>query len=103
MNIQKLLQDVFLQIVILQNIKKKINAYIVSQDFLKQMKNHVFIVRQEKMEDQIVKNVNILNMKMELIQIKLIAKNVKKIVFKPQMEDVLIVLMKLVMDVKLVE
>ena len=28
-------------------------------DFLKQEKNHVFIVKQEKMEDQSVMNVNI--------------------------------------------
>ena len=85
MNIQKLLQDVFFLLIIKQNIKKKKSVYIVKKDFFKQEMNLVYIVRQEKMEVQIVKNVNILN------QMKLNVKNVKKIVLKLQMEDASIV------------
>ena len=85
MNIQKLLQDVFFLLIIKQNIKKKKSVYIVKKDFSKQGMNLVYIVKQEKMEVQIVKNVNILN------QMKLNVKNVKKIVLKLQMEDASIV------------
>ena len=51
-------------------------------DFLKQKMNLVYIAKQEKMEDQNVKNVNILNLKMELIQNKLNVKmiNVQKVI-----------------------
>ena len=85
-NIQKLLFSINNR----TEYKKKINVYIANMDFLKQKMNLVYIARQEKMEDQNAKNVNIYLK----IQMKLDAKNVKKIVLKLQMENVLIVKMK---------
>ena len=69
MNIQKLLQDVYFQLIIIHYIKKRKNVYYVSLDFLRQKMNHVYIAKQEKMEDQIVKNVNILLIQMEILLI----------------------------------
>ena len=60
MNIQKLIQDVFFLLITIRYIKKRINAYIARMDSLKLKMNHAYIAKQEKMEDQIVKSVNIL-------------------------------------------
>ena len=76
MNILKLLQDVFFQLIIIQIILRKINAYYVNLDFLKQRMNRVYIAKLEKMEDLVVKNVNIKNIQIEVIQKKLVVKNV---------------------------